>query len=94
MIEQAGVTVFHNPSRSTTTLTDFNRNHAFELDHGGFRLNPDKAERAMFRAYFLGGTIGLVSCFGAECIRHCRRPSESPGNGYSDPALLEGCETA
>jgi hypothetical protein len=71
MIEHDGVTVAHDLQRSTTTLTDANRNHAFELDHGGRQLNPDRAERAMFQAYFLGGSIGLLGFLGAERIRVC-----------------------
>lgn len=72
MIEQAGITVSHNLARSTTTLIDSRHDHAFELDHGNVAPDPDTAERTMFRAYFLGGTIGLLGCFGAERIRPCR----------------------
>lgn len=72
MIEQAGITVAHDPARSTTLLTDSNRHHAFELDHGSIPVSPDTVEQTMFRAYFLGGTIGLLGCFGAERIRPCR----------------------
>ena len=88
MIDQAGITVSHNPARFITTLTDFNRNHAFELDHGGFPLDPAKAERAMFRAYFLGGTIGLIGCFGAECIRPTKRPSGPPSHDFGWAASI------
>ena len=69
MIIQAGITVAHDPMRSTTTLTDSNRNWSFELDYGGYSANPEMVERTMFRAYFLGGTRGLLGCFGAEHIR-------------------------
>jgi hypothetical protein len=72
MIEQAGITVAHNTARSTTTLIDSENNHCFELDHGSVPTTPDEAERAMLRAYVLGGTIGLLGCFGAERIRPCQ----------------------
>jgi hypothetical protein len=72
MIKQDGITVAHNSARSTTTLTDINHRRAFELTHGGAPTNPDNAERAMYRAYVLGGTIGLLGCYGAENIRDFR----------------------
>ncbi len=71
MIERAGITVTHDPARSITVLTDSNRHHAFELDHGSIPIHPDTAEQSMLRAYVLGGTIGLLGCFGAERIRPC-----------------------
>jgi hypothetical protein len=72
MIEQEGITVAHDPARFTTTLIDSHGDHAFELEHRSTPVDPDLAERTMFRAYFLGGTIGLLGCFGAERIRSCR----------------------
>lgn len=72
MIKQAGITVAHNPTRSVTVLIDSRCNHTFELDHSSVATDSDTAERTMFRAYFLGGTIGLLGCFGAERIRPCR----------------------
>jgi hypothetical protein len=71
MIEQSGITVAHNSERLTTTLIDSNHKHAFELDHCGFRLDPDNAELGMFRAYFQGGVTGLLECFGPSSIRCC-----------------------
>ncbi|MDR3441221.1 hypothetical protein [Telmatospirillum sp.] len=71
MITLAGITVVHNPARFTTMLTDRNNDQVFELDHGGLAINPGKIERTMLRAYRLGGTVGLLGCFGAEHIRLC-----------------------
>ncbi len=72
MIEQAGISVAHDSARAITRLTDSRRDHSFELDHGRLAVDPGTAERTMLRAYVLGGTIGLLGCFGAERIRPCR----------------------
>lgn len=71
MIEKAGITVVHNQERAITTLTDANQNQTFELDHDSVAIDPEQVEQTMLRAYTLGGTSGLLGCFGAERIRLC-----------------------
>ncbi|PKU24231.1 hypothetical protein [Telmatospirillum siberiense] len=72
MIEETGITVVHDRERSVTRLTDSRHNQTFELDHDGVTtVDPDQEERRMIRAYSLGGTAGLLGCFGAERIRLC-----------------------
>ncbi|MTJ83570.1 MAG: hypothetical protein F8N37_21495 [Telmatospirillum sp.] len=71
MIDQFGIRVSHDSARGKTLLVDATRNLALELDHCGLSADPGKVERTMFRAYCLGGTRGLLGCFGAERIRHC-----------------------
>lgn len=71
MIEESGITVLHSTERSVTTLTDRMLNRTFELEHDRDGIDPDKIERTMWRAYALGGTAGLLGCFGAERIRLC-----------------------
>ena len=68
MIKEAGITVIHDAERSMTTLTDWAHDQVFELDHDD-SIDAAQIERRMWRAYALGGTAGLLGCFGAEHIR-------------------------